>query len=303
MHFRWISTPFSVSSYMNIISDIAKLKSHDLVELKCERCEKQFFSKKRIVLDKRRILKSKNHMLFCSRGCLEIHSGNRILCKCAQCDKDVCKPLKDFKKSSNHFCTSSCAAKFNIPRRESIWTPELRNKMSAYAKKNYTQPIHIKTGTYKTCLICDKEFYCSPSSSQRKFCSLPCSYKNPNLGGYRENSTRLHRCFYNGIKMDSGSEAQFAELLDDNNIKWSKNTTTFFHYIYRGKNKKYYPDFYLEDLKLWVEIKGKFYIEDWLPNKIQSVKDDNQKIILIDSDHLKHKEEILRRISTESSRI
>jgi len=92
--------------------------------------------------------------------------------------------------------------------------------------------------------------------------------------------------------MDSGAEFIFAKILDENNISWVKNSKTFFEYRYQNKIKKYYPDFYLPDYNLWIEIKGKRYIEPWLPNKLQAVKN----ILLFYSNELKNKNSIIQTI-------
>lgn len=61
--------------------------------------------------------------------------------------------------------------------------------------------------------------------------------------------------------MDSGAERAFAELLDANNIEWSKNNTLSFPFIdSKGEARKYFPDFYLPEYDYWVEIKGKRYV-------------------------------------------
>lgn len=61
--------------------------------------------------------------------------------------------------------------------------------------------------------------------------------------------------------MDSGAERAFAELLDDHQIRWSKNSTVWFDFIdSEGKTRKYFPDFYLPDYDFWAEIKGKRYV-------------------------------------------
>ena len=81
-------------------------------------------------------------------------------------------------------------------------------------------------------------------------------------GGYRENSTKKHRCFYKEFQMDSGAEKLFAILLDELSIRWEKNKKTYFSYVRAdGRKGKYYPDFYLPDYNKWVEIKGKFYAD------------------------------------------
>jgi len=61
--------------------------------------------------------------------------------------------------------------------------------------------------------------------------------------------------------MDSGAELTFAQLLDQHSITWTKNTTKWFAFIdNKGKERKYYPDFYLIDYDFWIEVKGKRYI-------------------------------------------
>lgn len=59
----------------------------------------------------------------------------------------------------------------------------------------------------------------------------------------------------NGFRMDSSWESIFANYLNKNNIKWIKNKKSF-KYIFENEEHSYYPDFYLEDFNLYVEIKG-----------------------------------------------
>lgn len=59
----------------------------------------------------------------------------------------------------------------------------------------------------------------------------------------------------NGFRMDSSWESIFANYLNKNNIKWIKNKKPF-RYIFENEEHSYYPDFYLEDFNLYVEIKG-----------------------------------------------
>lgn len=66
--------------------------------------------------------------------------------------------------------------------------------------------------------------------------------------------------------MDSGAERYFAILLDSVGVKWIKNDIDwkkFYRYTdSKGRKRKYYPDFYLPQLNIWVEIKGKRYMKD-----------------------------------------
>jgi hypothetical protein len=72
--------------------------------------------------------------------------------------------------------------------------------------------------------------------------------------------------------MDCGAERTFAELMDLHGIRWEKNTTKFFPYRDKyGKSRKYWPDFYLPEHDYWVEIKGKFYLNENDPLKLKAV--------------------------------
>lgn len=71
--------------------------------------------------------------------------------------------------------------------------------------------------------------------------------------------------------MDSGAELVFAKFLDNHDVTWIKNTTTFFLYTFNNKTGKYYPDFFLPDINMWVEIKGKRYIREGDDQRLASV--------------------------------
>jgi hypothetical protein len=56
-------------------------------------------------------------------------------------------------------------------------------------------------------------------------------------------------------------ERLVAEQCDARQIKWHKNTTEYFPFTNAaGKQSKYYPDFFLPEHNIWVEIKGLRYI-------------------------------------------
>lgn len=76
----------------------------------------------------------------------------------------------------------------------------------------------------------------------------PNSYSSSNVNG------RTKKVIYNGIILDSSWELYFARWCDSENIKWEKNKKGF-SYEWNGE-RIYYPDFYLEDFNLYVEIKG-----------------------------------------------
>lgn len=60
---------------------------------------------------------------------------------------------------------------------------------------------------------------------------------------------------YRGVDLHGSWELKYAQYLDANSIKWQRNKDSF-HYEFKGKARKYTPDFYLEDTDEYVEIKG-----------------------------------------------
>lgn len=150
------------------------------------------------------------------------------------------------------------------------WTEQDKEIKSLAAKNSIkvkeafkTNPLNLrkgqKTDYYSTCQYCNETIKDTRYRKKRKY-HKECW--NKISGGFRENSTILHKSVYNGFSMDSGSEKEFAMLLDSNNIQWVKNKTVYFPYVDgEGKPRKYYPDFYLSEYDLWVEIKSKYYAD------------------------------------------
>lgn len=64
------------------------------------------------------------------------------------------------------------------------------------------------------------------------------------------------RIFENGVWFDSRWEVAYARHLTENKIAWVRNTAHF-GYIFEGKSRRYFPDFYLPDTDEYIEIKGR----------------------------------------------
>jgi len=56
--------------------------------------------------------------------------------------------------------------------------------------------------------------------------------------------------------MDSSWEIIFAKRLDELNIKWNRGNFKFPYINEKNELRNYYPDFYLPDRDLFIEIKG-----------------------------------------------
>lgn len=63
------------------------------------------------------------------------------------------------------------------------------------------------------------------------------------------------KCYYKNICFDSSWEVEFAKFLDNKNINWIRPKNSF-KYIFENSKHSYYPDFYLSDYNLYIEIKG-----------------------------------------------
>ena len=77
--------------------------------------------------------------------------------------------------------------------------------------------------------------------------------ENPNYSFSMGN--RFKKSIYKDFHMDSSWELIFAQYLDNQNILWVKNSKGF-QYNWEKQKRTYYPDFYLSDYDVYVEIKG-----------------------------------------------
>ena len=218
----------------------------------CINCEKSF---------ERRFDKRKTPQ-FCSPACFGKAKTKDLLKKqTKECDR--CGTIHNKK---GRFCGRHCANK-------RTQTDETKNKISFKAKLNPSGAILLNgNGKPRKCdigrakskeRICNycARIYKQSASKNLKFCSKECYFASDQCGGFRENSSRCKKSIHNGYKMHSGSELQFAKLLDEHNIDWVKNSTQYFEFADSvGKTRKYYPDFYLPKYNTWVEIKGRYYI-------------------------------------------
>lgn len=89
---------------------------------------------------------------------------------------------------------------------------------------------------------------------------------------------------YKGNDLHGTWEVAYAIYLDENNIKWIRNTKRF-KYNYQGKIHYYIPDFYLIDTDEYIEIKG--YSTDKDYNKWRDFPKDKKLTVLKYEDLLK----------------
>lgn len=182
---------------------------------------------------------------------------------------DNCKfcntPLKNTK---NTFCNSSCAASFNNTQRPPR-TYESKLKLaqkicelqgiefSGKLKKPTTKNLLIQAKKQnlpytpiRQCTYCKKYFNYSERKSTT--CSDQC---------FLNVKTKLNysgkKCEYNGITFDSSWEKELAIYLDTNSIQWLRPSTSLCWFDATGKERKYFPDFYLPKFNLYIDPKNK----------------------------------------------
>jgi hypothetical protein len=196
-----------------------------------------------------------------------------------------CNRVLPYNKRKNKFCSHSCSAS-QSNRSRPPKSEETKNKHRQYGlknKKGFLDQNYIRKPTIfrdetKWCHTQCKEcniLFDHLKSAIRKYCSRNCSNKN----SYHPNSTQLIRTIYHGFQMDSNAELTFAKLLDSRHIKWFKNNKIFFSYVHENVNRKYYPDFYLPDFDMWIEIKSTYYYNK--NPKIEQLKWKSLKNIIV----------------------
>lgn len=203
--------------------------------------------------------------------------------KCKYCDNEL-------QNIRNTFCNSSCSAKYNNARRPKR-SEESRLKTSNSVRKtmgleqvsklkNKPTPNPLIQATknnrpytaVRQCTFCKKFF----NYDQRK--STSCSDKC-----YIDIKIKLNRngkkCDYKGIAMDSLWEKRLAIYLDSKNIKWVRPNYSLLWVDVTGKNRKYFPDFYLVDYDLYLDPKNK-YCQKSQQEKLEYLKAHYPNIII-----------------------
>jgi len=198
---------------------------------------------------------------FCSIECstkivsLRVYSHTCFVCK------------KDFKSNSSKskYCNLECK------------NSERKSRSLSKIKRQKVGPRYI------FCSMCKKEFFANTTT--RKFCSNKCSFAGRDLsnnGGLRPGGGRsknFHHTVKSGeIMYLNREEIRVANFLDSLPINWTRNSKGFPYVTLEGKNRKFYPDFYIEDYDLYIEYKG--WVTDDMLHKMRDSFDKNSDLNL-----------------------
>lgn len=174
--------------------------------------------------------------------------------KCEYCNKQITGEY-----TTGRFCNKKCASGFSTKKKRN----EINKKISK-ALRGRTD--HIWNKKEKKILICphcgktrkvhqcNNVITCGGTSCVGKQLSKSLKGKT---GGYRIGAGRSKGDYYKNQYFDSMYEIEVAKFLDENDIKWKRNTKRFY-YIFNNKKTYYIPDFFIEN-KLYLETKGYWY--------------------------------------------
>ncbi len=184
----------------------------------------------------------------------KIENYNKTPKLCKYCNSPI-----TYNKRKLDFCSRSCSAKQNnLNRKSNGYKQDYTILKEKYKNNLIIKPTVVKTGIYKKCKMCEKQFYVSKCNINKKiYCSRNCLFSDPNKkggkGGYRKGSGVGKHGWYKGYWCDSSYELAFVIYNLDHNINFSRNKQGF-EYEWEGEKHLYYPDFMIDDT--FIEIKG-----------------------------------------------
>lgn len=193
-----------------------------------------------------------------------------------------CKERYEESAGSKRFCSLKCAKSFSTKAKRK----EINSRVSEKLSKT---PI-IYNNVCKSCL---KQF--ESINIERKVCSREClgNYLSKIQKGGTKKKGAERKIGSGGLRDGGGKskvfeyissfgemmklnreEIKIAKILDESGMKWNRNWKGFSY----EKNRKFYPDFYVQDLNLYVEYKG--WLTDSMRDKMKNSKIDNLKIVV-----------------------
>lgn len=191
------------------------------------------------------------------------------------------------KKCQNIALSKTCTGK----KRESKIYGGKPTKTFLAAQYGYIKPESKKKRRIKiekSCLICESIFTTKTGKGERKTCSNDCHYHL--LSGKTGHTTHPeHNCMDGKtIILGSSWEKTIAIFLDEKNIIWTRPKSLDYIDI-SGKQRKYFPDFYLPEYNIYLDPKNPMKIKkdqyklDYFKDKIclyyGSVKNIKKKVV------------------------
>lgn len=190
--------------------------------------------------------------------------------KCLQCNK-----IFEYSQRKLKFCNHHCSASYtNQKRIENGWkmSEEAKRKIKLTLANNPNAQVKWYTNR-KTdikciiCQICNKKKFVAINKKSKTCGNKDCidkffiligqklSQRNGNKNMWKP--INYNSKYYGEISMDSSWEVELAQSLENNNIQWVK--PKFFEWIDEsGKQRKYFPDFYLPHYDVYLDPKNPY---------------------------------------------
>lgn len=186
-----------------------------------------------------------------------------LQCQLADCGITYKKYVgKNANRKGRMYCSKTCATKANS------------------LKMRIAREKFIASGGYtNTCSRCKDSF--QTLDKDKRYCSRKCSYAGN--GGLRDGGGHSKQFKYTNRFSEKMSlnkdEIRVAKILDSLPIKWNRNTKGFSYKTEANKDRKFYPDFYIEDIDLYVEYKG--WVTDEMTHKMSDAELRNNDLKLL----------------------
>jgi transposase len=116
---------------------------------------------------------------------------------------------------------------------------------------------------------------------------------------YRSDGHRLYKIYHhiswlgNEEILHAGWELKVAKYMDEQKIHWCKSKDHF-TYIFENQEHEYFPDFYLKEYDLFIEVKGRL-----MPKDSEKWKQFPKKLLIIDGKTIKKLNEFFSSFTTK----
>jgi len=194
-------------------------------------------------------------------------SHKEILCKCDICGIEKYVKYLNYnnylkRDPNNQYTCKIC----NLKKRE-------KTNLKKYNVKNISQTKKAKDKKKKTMKSNGTIFFLSNKKEYKKKMLKLYGVGNPSQ--HKDIHLKQHSGYilkhYNGLYYRGSYEKDFIDHCIEKNIK-IENFIGTIDYIFENKNKKYFPDFFIKDLNLVIEIKSSWTFEVELEKNLQKEK-------------------------------
>lgn len=211
-------------------NEFAQGNSRTRLKLKCEHCSKEFLKEKRLINS---VLNNTypNMCKYCTHDCFNKHhtQSNTCQCVCTYCSKSFIRPnsmaTDKRKKTTNHFCSSSCAATYNNTHKTQgiriskleLWLQEQLSKLYPNLdilyndKQTINSELDIYIPSLKLAFELNGIFHYEPIFGQEKLTQIQ-----------NNDNRKFQACLENGISLciiDTSHQKKFTEKSSEKFLK------------------------------------------------------------------------------------